>query len=244
MKLIKVKGIVIKEISYKDNDKIITLLTDSLGKISCIARGAKKNNSPILANSQYLVYSEFILYKSSNFYYINSANVINTFYNFRIDFDKLQIAFELTKILQSVTDENQDTSKIMTLFLNTIYMLDISEKDKRIITTSFKIKLFCLLGFAPNISTCSFCNKKITEKKENEKLEIYYDYVSNNFCCSNCINEKDKKRYIMLTESTVIAVRYVILSTMKKIFSFELKDIENFNLFGQVYTDTMINGLY
>lgn len=244
MKLIKVKGIVIKEIPYKDNDKIVTLLTDTLGKISCLARGAKKNNSPILASSQYLVYSEFILYKGTNFYHINSATVINTFYNFRVDFDKLQIAFELTKILQIVTDENQDTSKILSLFLNTIYMLDVSQKESRLITTSFKIKLFCLLGFAPNISKCSFCDKKITEKNENEKLEIYYDYVSNSFCCSDCIEGKDKKRYIMLTESTIIAIRYVILTTMNKIFSFELKDVNNFSLFGQVYTDTMINGMY
>ena len=46
MKLIKVKGIVIKEVPYKDNDKIITILTDTLGKISCLAKGAKKTNSP------------------------------------------------------------------------------------------------------------------------------------------------------------------------------------------------------
>ena len=38
MKLFKVKGIVIKEIQYKDNDKIITLLTDEFGKISCLMR--------------------------------------------------------------------------------------------------------------------------------------------------------------------------------------------------------------
>ena len=63
MNLIKVKGIVIKEISFKENDKIITLLTDNLGKISCIARGAKKTNSTLLACSQFLVYSEFVLFK-------------------------------------------------------------------------------------------------------------------------------------------------------------------------------------
>lgn len=242
MKLIKVKGIIIKEIPYKDNDKIVTILTDELGKISCLARGAKKNNSPILASSQYLVYSEFVLYKGTNFYHINSANVINTFYNFRVDFDKLQIAFELTKILQAVTDENQDTSKILILFLNTIYMLDTSKKDTRLIITSFKIKLFCLLGFAPNISKCCFCDRNLLKKEEN--FDIYYDYVSNNFCCSSCIEGKDKKRYIKLTESTVIAIRYVCLTTMNKIFSFEIKDLTNYNLFGQVYTDTMVNGLY
>ena len=29
----------------------------------------------------------------------------------------------------------------------------------------------------------------------------------------------------------------------EKIFSFDLKDVENFNLFGQVFADTMTNGI-
>ena len=85
--LIKVKGIVIKETTYKENDKIITLLTDDLGKIACIARGAKKTNSPILANAQYLVYSEFVLYKSRNFYYVNDEKVLKE----KIDNQKVQL---------------------------------------------------------------------------------------------------------------------------------------------------------
>ena len=58
MKLTKIKGIVIKETSYKDNDKIITILSDTLGTVSVLAKGAKKTNRPSLASSQFLVYSE------------------------------------------------------------------------------------------------------------------------------------------------------------------------------------------
>ena len=103
MKLIKVKGIVIREITYKDNDKIITILTDGLGKVSAIAKGAKKTNSPYLASSQFLVYSEFVLYQNTGYYYLNSAESINTFYNLRIDLDKLQLVFDMTKLINIVT---------------------------------------------------------------------------------------------------------------------------------------------
>ena len=196
MNLQKVKGIVIKEIPYKDNDKIITILTDKLGKISCLAKGAKKTNSPILSNCQYLVYSEFVLYKGTNFYHVNSASVISLFYNFRVDFDKLQIAFELTKLLQNVTDENEDTSHILKLFLNTIYAIENLDKDPLFITSVFKIKLFCLLGFAPRIDKCSICFSELKNMDEFSSKGVYYDYVTNNFCCYNCIKSLDKKRYI------------------------------------------------
>lgn len=244
MKLIKVKGIVIKEVTYKDNDKIITLLTDELGTVSCIAKGAKKTNSPILANAQYLVYSEFVLYKGSKFYYINAASVINMFYHLRIDFDKLETVFELTKMLYHVTDENQDTSDILQLFLNTIYTIENLDKPKKLVVSAFKIKLFTLLGFAPRPIQCGECGHTLGQEGETEQAStIYYDYVSNIFCCGNCVLGRDKRRYIELSKATLTAIRYVVRADLKKLFSFELKDLHDFDLFGQVYADAMTNGI-
>lgn len=242
MKLIKVKGIVIKEIPYKDNDKIITILTDSLGKISCMAKGAKKTNSPILANCQFLVYSEFVLYQGTSFYHVNSASILNTFYHLRIDFDKLQMVFDLTRLLQQVTDENEDTSQVLKLFLNTVYLLETSDKDPKFLMSVFKIRLFSILGFTPRLDFCHTCGQAFS-KEMLAKSEIYYDYVSNIFFCSDCIQGIDKRRYIAIHESTLVAIKYVLLSQMSKIFSFELKDMNNFVLFGQVYTDAITNGI-
>ena len=53
-----VEGIVLRETDTKEADKILTVLTKSEGKISVIARGARRKNSRIAAASQLLVYSE------------------------------------------------------------------------------------------------------------------------------------------------------------------------------------------
>ncbi len=240
MKLIKVKGIVIRESTYKDNDKIITILTDSIGKVSVIAKGAKKTNSPYLASSQYLVYSEFVLYQNTGYFYLNSASVINTFYNLRVDLDKLQTVFELTKLINSVTDENQDCERILKLFLNTIYALDKIDKDKKLIVNAFKIKLFTLLGFAPRQDKCANCSKSLLESEEDF---VYYNYVDNVFLCENCKGVGDSRSVIRLTKATFNAIFYVIRSDLKKMFSFELKSYTDFELFGQVFTDTIFSGI-
>lgn len=240
MKLIKVKGIVIRETAYKDNDKIITILTDSIGKVSVIAKGAKKTNSPYLASSQFLVYSEFVLYQNTGYFYLNSAAVINTFYNLRIDLDKLQTVFELTKLINSVTDENQDCERILKLFLNTIYALDKLDKDKKLIVNAFKIKLFTLLGFAPRQDKCANCSKSLLESEDEF---VYYNYVDNVFLCENCKGIGDSRSVIRLTKATFNAIFFVIRSDLKKMFSFELKSYTDFELFGQVFTDTIFSGI-
>lgn len=231
------KGIIIKETPYKDNDKILTILTDELGKISCMAKGAKKSNSPILACSQYLVYSEFLLYRSNNFYYINSAEIISTFYDFRIDFDKLEIAFELTKLINIAVGENEDTSIILRLFLNTIYMIQENKKDVLLLKSIFKIKIFAILGFAPNTNNCNKCGQAL------ESDICYFDYVSNSFVCSNCYSIENKNRYIKLKHSTILAIRYICASNIKSIFSFEVTDIKNLEIFANTYQDILTNDI-
>ena len=60
MKTIKINGIVISENSLGDSDKMLTILTPNLGKISCIAKGAKRPKSMLMSGSQFLCFGEYI----------------------------------------------------------------------------------------------------------------------------------------------------------------------------------------
>ena len=76
MKTVKISGIVISENSLGDSDKMLTILTPNLGKISCVAKGAKRPKSMLMAGSQFLCFGEYILYKSQDIYTMNSSNPI------------------------------------------------------------------------------------------------------------------------------------------------------------------------
>jgi DNA repair protein RecO len=82
-----------------------------------------------MSGTQFLCFGEYLLYQSSNSYHMNSCDTIEVFYNIRTDLDKLKYASYITKIINDVTDENQNTYKILQLYLNTLYM--ISEEEKR-----------------------------------------------------------------------------------------------------------------
>ena len=65
MGLIKTKGIVIGVANSADNDKVLTILTPDLGKISVFCKGAKKTKGALLNSTEYLAFSEFIFNKFS-----------------------------------------------------------------------------------------------------------------------------------------------------------------------------------
>lgn len=230
MRLFKVKGIVIKEVQYKENDKIITIMTDKLGKISCMAKGAKKNNSPLLSSSQFLVYSEFMLYKGTNFYHINSAEMIESFYSLRIDYDKLEKGFEVAKLLNKLAYEEDEETGILSLFLNTLYIIANKEdKPFDLVRNVFLLKLLCLLGYTPGLYKCSKCGEKMFGDNNKEDTKYYYDRTTNSAVCDTCYNhiiENNKleiRKYKEISEGALYAMLYVIASDIKKIFSFDIK---------------------
>lgn len=214
MGIIKTKGIILAQNNMGDYDKMCTLLTPDLGKIGCSAKGARKPKSTLMAGTQFLCFGDFLIYKGAGSYHINSCEPIEIFYNLRLDIDKLTYASKVAKIVNDVTDENQNTYRILQLTLNTIYMLSETEKNMEFILSIFKIRLLSILGFRPVIDKCVNCKTK-------EKLR-YFSFRDSGFKCEAC--GRQDKGAMEISDTTIKAIRYIILSDPKKIYSFELSE--------------------
>jgi len=108
---IKISGIVIAENNMGDYDKMLTILTPGFGKISCVAKGARRPQSALLAGTQLFCFAEYMMYKGTTTYHINSCETIEMFYNLRTDLDKLKYAIHINKIIQDITQEGEDLNK-------------------------------------------------------------------------------------------------------------------------------------
>ena len=214
MGTIKMSGIIISENNLGDYDKMLTMLTPGLGKISCVAKGARRQRSALLAGTQFLCFGEYMMYKGSNTYTINSCETIEVFYKLRTDLDKLNYAVEMTKIIRDVTEENQNCFKILQLFLNTLYTLAETDKNPDLIISIFKLKLLCFLGFTPRIEECINCKQKDGLKN--------FSLRDNGFKCETCA--KQDKGALQMSESTANSIKYIVMAPAKKLYSFNLKD--------------------
>lgn len=213
MGLIKTKGIVIGVANSSDNDKVLTILTPDLGKISVFCKGAKKSKSALLNSTEYLAFSELIIYKSTNDNYsINSAEVIEVFYNLRTDIDKLNYASTISKIIYDVTQENEPAVQILQLFLNTLFVLSETEKDLDLIFCIFQIRLLALIGFLPNVAKCVNCGASMTENMN----DFYFSIKDDGVKCEIC--QRLDKGIIHLSKTAFSAMIYVLSCESKNCF--------------------------
>ncbi len=236
MGTIKMSGIIISENNLGDYDKMLTMLTPGLGKISCVAKGARRQRSTLLAGTQFLCFGEYLMYKGTNTYTINSCEPIEVFYNIRTDLDKLNYAVSITKIIREVTEENENCYKILQLFLNTLYTLSETDKDPDLIMSIFKMKLLCYLGYTPRITECVNC-------KQKDKLE-YFSLKDNGFKCEPC--SRQDKGCLRMSESTMNAIKYIVMAPPKKLFSFSLKgeSLAELNLITKLYFNEKLEKEY
>ena len=214
MGIIKTKGIVLMENNLGDYDKMLTILTPGLGKIGCAAKGARRPKSLLMAGSQFLCFADYTIYKGNDTYNINSCDTIELFYHLRTDLDKYQYAVHITKIILDVTNENENCYRTLQLFLNTLYTISETDKNLDFVTSIFKIRLMCILGFKPMVDRCTNCGIEQDFK--------YFSLKDNGLKCSSC--GKTDKSAIELSSATVDAIKFIVSAPAKKIFSFHIPE--------------------
>ena len=154
------------------------------------------------------------MYSASQTYHINSVEPIEIFYNIRTDLDKYKYAVHITKIILDVANENENSYRMLQLYLNTLYTISETDKNLDFVLSIFNLRLMCILGFKPQVEKCTNCGIDSDIK--------YFSLKENGFKCSSC--GKSDKSCIEIMPVTVDAIKYITQAPAKKIFSFNIPE--------------------
>ena len=186
--LIGIKGLVLKTIQRTDSDRLIVLFTVERGKITVCAKGSRSSKSKILPCIEPFAYSEFVLYEKDGLFWIKEAALIENFYAIREDVTKLALASYICEVLDITVYENMQELELLRLGLNSLYAIATDLRPLKMVKSVFEMRASMLLGFAPNVSTCSVCHK-------SKAPEFFFSLHDGETVCSNCRN-KALKEYL------------------------------------------------
>lgn len=204
-------GIVLRETETKESDKILTLLTPDLGKLTVIARGARRRNSPLSASCQTLVYSEWTLYQRLGWYHASQASTIELFDGLRTDIARLALASYFAELTESVTTEHQSAAQALSLLLNALYALGTLQKDPQLVQPVFEMRLMALEGFAPLTEGCAVCG---ATQPRQPMLDITQGVIR---CAACAVGDGTS---LPLTSGGLAALRHALHAPSKRLYSF------------------------
>lgn len=205
------KALVLREVRYKEADRILTLLSDSDGKLTAKARGALRKSSRTAAATQQLTYSELTLFGNRGKWTVNEGTVIEGFDGLRSDIEAFSLGSYFAECLEALSVEDQPDDALMQLGLNSLYALSKKLYPERHIKAAFELRLMCLAGYAPDLDACAACGAE----PENPVLGLRDGRVY----CQSCPHGGGTAP---LCRQSLEAMRYIIAAPPKKLFSFRL----------------------
>ena len=188
------RGLVLREVRYKESDKILTVLTQHEGKVTVRARGALRKGSRITAATQLLTYSDMTIFENRGRRTLNEASTVEEFLGLRADLGAFALGSYFAELLE--------TSRA----------LCPPEQIKAV----FELRLMCLAGYEPDLSCCAQCSAA-------EPDEPWFSPRGGAVYCAHCRGASSSAVTPLLPE-TLAAMRHIVNADPKKIFSFTLGD--------------------
>lgn len=213
MKEFKTMGIVISEMPIKEKDKRIVIYTKEHGKLACFAKGARKPKSTLLSGTQLLSYGEYVISKFGNSYQVKQVDLIENFYNIRNDIKSLAYTMYMLEVLDFLSLEGDYNPILLKLILKTLTAVKSEKMPIRLIVHIFRLKIMALCGYMPNVKKCTVCGADTSFYKFSVKR--------GGVVCDRCTT---KDSYILISDSTIYTITYILSADINKLYSFNLSD--------------------
>ncbi|MCP4719918.1 MAG: DNA repair protein RecO [Desulfobacteraceae bacterium] len=184
-------AILLRKIEYGDHDYIITFLTRSRGKISVIAKNAKKSvrrfSGALDLFSVNHIQCTFPKKNKEGLTILAQTDLENGFANIRYDVFKTTYACYWVELVYLWLEEGKKQTRLYDLLYFVLAMLDRSDIKMEVLSLLFQIRFMGLSGFSPNIESCENCNTLVDDIQEKS---IQFDFKEGKIICYNCRKKK------------------------------------------------------
>lgn len=186
----KTDAIVLRVVEFSETSCIVTLMTRDFGKITALAKGARRRKSPFEAALDVLAVCRIVFLKKphGNMELLTEAKLEKRFRNTSQRLESLYAAYYVVELLRLLTDEGDSHPGAFQLAVDTLAKLDAGERVSKVLI-QFELHLLRLLGHQPIFSTCAGCGRERTAEGR-----VSFGLDSGGVLCGNC---KVGKRHIV-----------------------------------------------
>ena len=178
-----VEGIVIKNINYKDSDKIYTILTKNKGKISASAKGVRKISSRRAGNLDTLNHVVIgISEGNSGYKTITEVKTLNSFRKLKSSISKVSKAYFMLELVHKFLEEDHEEIKIFNLLIFSLEKMENDDKNIDFWILSYEISLLILLGYGLTFDKCKICGREYVDNWEVDK----FNHGLGGLVCDRC----------------------------------------------------------
>lgn len=222
MHLRKTDGVVIHRIDFKESDLIVTLYTADLGKVTGIAKGAKRSKRRFVNKLQPFSYIRIVFSEGrGGLIRLDEADMIRPFFRISEDISKVLYGSYFLEMVKEMTGEKEPNPQLFELLVTFLTLLNDSpprEEYPRI----FELRFLDLLGYRPRLTECSICNQILPPDDG-----AWFSYRHGGSICKRC----------QINARGAVAISGATLQAMEMALGMDIAEVEGVQFSPQVLAE-------
>ena len=163
----KTTGIVLRVIPFSETSCIVTMFTRDFGKVTTMAKGARRPKSPFEAALDVLALCRIVfLNKNSDAMgLLTEAKLERRFRSATRSLDRLYAGYYIVELLNSMKDDGDPHPELFELSTQVIRQIDsseISDEEVGLALLNYELKMLSILGHLPMLTKCVSCGREKT----------------------------------------------------------------------------------
>lgn len=212
------KIIILSTIKYADSDLIVKCLSEKLGKLTFMVKGARKSGKKKNQMSYFLpfnvLWATFQYRENKNLLYFKELNIDYPLSNIHQDINKSSVVLLLTEIVENAIQEEEINESLYSYLENAIYWLDTHDKTQNF-HIAFLIGFSKFLGIYPELY---HINDSIDQSIYDKNLRVSHQSVTkldqllkDEIIITNChLFKLTKKERLEILNALIVYYRYMI----------------------------------
>lgn len=174
-------ALLLRRINYGDHDLIINLFTLDRGKVTVIAKAAKKSVKRFGGILEMFSVLEAVINpgRGKGLPVLQEAALVQPFASIRSDVVKTAYASYWAELVNTWMEEYERQDLIFKLLAYVLDALDKGTARTRALSILFQIRFMALSGLAPNLSRCCRCGLAVARVVSRE---LYFSMAGGGSC--------------------------------------------------------------
>lgn len=213
MSVFSTPAILLHRLDYGDFDLILTFLSLERGKISLIAKSAKKSTKRFAGILELFSLIEIVgnTSRGRGLPVLQEAILQSPFSTIRDDIKKTAYASYWCELINKWMEENRKQVQLYYLLQHALSRLDSGDLVAAELSILFQMRLLDLSGLGPNLRHCAGCQKQL-ESIRNKR--VVFDIAKGGILCDECTTGTGGR--IWLSKGTIKQLKWVASGDLKK----------------------------
>ncbi|MDD4079868.1 MAG: DNA repair protein RecO [Eubacteriales bacterium] len=186
-----IQGIVLARTDYRENDRMITLLSPDFGRVDALCRGCRKPKSPLMTAGELFCMGEYVLYARGGRQIVTACTVIEAFYPLRLDYSRLSYGAMMLSAALKLAQPEEPAAYLYILLARSLKRLAYQDSPARQIGAAFLLHLAAIGGYKPRLNHCARCGRQIGEGEAGFLVP-----QEGGICCTACCAQEPIRHQI------------------------------------------------